>query len=121
MWPDSRLGSPPGKVLKHQPNDVETSPDASPRYVHIFWASLELSGNTAGEIEAPNTTPAHHRQEMNMFSIKSSYNRNVHNRFDQAGKDYMGQQRQAGNRMSKTQVGPKTNCPLVIRLLACDM
>ena len=113
MWPDSRLGSPPGKVLKHQPNDVETSADVSPRYVHIFWASLELSGNTAGEIEAPNTTPAHHRQEMNMFSIKSSYNRNVHNRFDQAGKDYMGQQRQAGSSMSRiwsrTQVSPKTN------------
>ena len=65
---------------------METSPDTSPRYVHIFWASLEVSGNTAGEIEAPNTTPAHHRQEMNMFAIKSSYNRNVHNRFDQAGR-----------------------------------
>ena len=118
MWPDSRLGSPPGKVLKHQPNDVDTSP----RYVHIFWASLELSGNTAGEIEASNTTPAHHPgQEMNMFSIKSFYNRNVHNRFDQAGKVEVGQQRQAGNRMSRAQVGPKTNCPLVIRLLACDM
>ena len=60
-------------MLKHQPNDVETSPDASPRYVHIFWASLELSGNTAGEIEASNTTPAHHRQEMNMFSMKLSF------------------------------------------------